>query len=215
LVFSTILMQTGLGAIDPLLMTEQWGYSKQDMGTNVFVGGLINLVVVIPLIGLFADKMDRLRMFSLGVAGGLVGQVAYYVFVQFLLPERRPSIAQMILFGQFLSIFGQFATIALQPLIFEYIPRDKMGTAQAGLNFVRSITRLITLNGIGVWVALYSQWFLPPRKFDYFSGYLFMILMNVLGCAFLVWFALQVRRGKILPLGRLEFHPVEGSPARS
>jgi len=212
LVFSTVLMQTGLGAIDPLLTTEQWGYSKQDLGTNVFVGGLINLVVVIPLVGLLADRMDRLRMFSIGVVGVLLGQVAYYVFVQFLLPDRRPTIAHMILFGQFMSAIGQFSGIALQPLIFDYIPRDKMGTAQAGLNFVRSITRLLTLNGIGLWVTFYSRLFLPPGRYDYFSGYLFMILMNLLGCLFLGWFALQVRRGKILPLGRTGFHMIEDVP---
>ncbi len=42
LAFSTVLMSVGLGAIDPLLMTTQWGYSKQDMGTNMFVGGMIS-----------------------------------------------------------------------------------------------------------------------------------------------------------------------------
>jgi MFS family permease len=209
LVFSTVLMQAGLGAIDPLLMTEQWGYSKQDMGTNIFVGGIINLFLIIPLIGFLTDKMDRLKMFSIGVVGTMVMQIAYYVFVQFVLPDRRPSIAQMILFGQALSIAGQFTTIAMQPLIFEYIPRDKMGTAQAGLNFVRSITRLLTLNGIGLWVTYYSKWFLPEGRYDYFSGYLFMILMNLIGCAFLLYFALGVRRGQILPLGRTQFQPVE------
>lgn len=209
LVFSTVLMQTGLGAIDPLLMTEQWGYSKQDMGTNIFVGGMINLLVVIPLVGLIADRMDRLKMFSIGVVGALLGQIAYYVFVQFVLPDRRPSIAQMILFGQFMSAVGQFSTIAMQPLIYDYIPRDKMGTAQAGLNFVRSITRLLTLNGIGLWVTMYSSIFLPEGRYDYFSGYLFMIVMNTLGLCILAYFAWQVRRGHIRPVGRTEFHPVE------
>ena len=213
LAFSTVLMQTGLGAIDPLLMTEQWGYSKQDMGTNIFVGGMINMFIVIPLIGLVVDKIDRLKMFFFGVAATLVLQMGYYGFVQFILTDRRPTIMHMILFGQFLSIAGQFANIALQPLIFDYIPRDKMGTAQAGLNFVRSITRLITLNGIGLWVAYYSKWFLPAGKFDYFSGYLFMILMNAVGCGFLIYFARQVKRGAILPLGRTGFHPLEESGA--
>ncbi len=213
LAFSTVLMQSGLGAIDPLLMTDQWGYSKQDMGTNIFVGGMINLILIIPLIGLIADKMDRLRMFSLGVIGTLLAQIAYYIFVQFVLPDRRPTILHMILFGQIMSILGQFAGIALQPLLFDYIPRDKMGTAQAGLNFVRSITRLLTLNGIGIWVTYYSRWFLPEGKYDYFSGYLFMILMNILGCGFLVYFGRQVKRGKIQPLGKTEFHPVEELPA--
>lgn len=209
LVFSTVLMGTGLGAIDPLLMTEQWGYSKQDMGTNVFVGGVVNMLIIIPLIGLIADKMNRLTMFSIGVVGGLVGQIAYYVFVQFVLPDQRPSIAHMILFGQVMSAVGQFSGIAMQPLIFDYIPRDKMGTAQAGLNFVRSVTRLITLNGIGLWVTTYSRWFMPEGRYDYFSGYLFMILMNIVGCGILIYFARKVRRGEIQPLGRDQFQPVE------
>ncbi len=209
LAFSVVLMQTGLGAIDPLLMTEQWGYSKQDMGTNVFVGGSINMFIVIPLIGYIAARMKLLRMFTIGVVGVLFFQVLYYVFVQFVLPDQRPRIAHIIMFGQCMAMIGTFSGIAAQPLMFEYIPRSQMGTAQAGLNFVRSITRLLTLNGIGIWVTWYSRMFKPPGQYDYFSGYLFMIIMSIIGCVFLVYFALQVRRGHIQPLGVTEFTPVE------
>ena len=55
LVFSMVLMETGLGAIQPLLFVDQWGYSKQDMGTNNFMGGIILLTCVIPVIGIFAE----------------------------------------------------------------------------------------------------------------------------------------------------------------
>ncbi|MCX7848058.1 MAG: MFS transporter [bacterium] len=209
LAFSTILTQTGLGAIDPLLMTEQWGYSKQDMGTNVFVGGIINMFVVIPLVGWIGERLKLLKMFTIGVIGVLAVQIAYYLFVRFGLPDQRPSIGQIIFFGQCMSMMGAFSLIAWQPLIFEYIPRSQMGTAQAGLNFVRSITRLLTLNGIGLWVTWYSRLFRPPGQYDYFSGYLFMILMNAFGCGLLLWFARSVRQGTIKPLGVTEFKPVE------
>lgn len=209
LVFAMILMQTGLGAIDPLLMTDQWGYSKQDIGTNIFVGGLINLFIIIPLVGLVADRMNRLLMFGIGVGGTLFFQICYYIFVQFILPDQRPTIAHIITFGLCMSAIGQMSSVAMQPLIFEYIPRDKMGTAQAGLSLIRSIGRLVTLNGVGLWVTTYSKWFLPEGRYDYFSGYLFMILMNVIGCSILLYFARQVRRGRIVPLGRTDFHPVE------
>lgn len=209
LVFSIILMQTGLGAIDPLLMTEQWGYSKQDMGTNIFVGGMINLLIIIPLVGIITDKMSRLTMFSIGVIGQLLFQIIYYVYVQFILPDQRPTIAQIILFGQCMSAISQFSQIAMMPLIYEFIPRDKMGTAQAGLNFVRSITRLLTLNGIGLWVTWYSKLFMPEGTYNYFSGYLFMILMGLIGCSILLYFAKQVKAGKIQRLGITQFKPVE------
>lgn len=209
LAFSMVLMQTGLGAIDPLLMTEQWGYSKQDMGTNVFVGGTINMFIVIPMVGWIAERLKLLQMFTIGVVGVLLAQISYYVFVQFILPDQRPSIGQIIFFGQCMATVGTFSGIAWQPLIFEYIPRSQMGTAQAGLNFVRSITRLLTLNGIGLWVTWYSRLFRPAGQYDYFSGYLFMILMNVVGCGLLLWFAQHVKSGKIKPLGVTEFKPVE------
>jgi MFS family permease len=212
LAFCQVLIETGLGAIDPLLITEQWGYSKQDIGTNIFVGGMINLFLI-PIIGYLVDRMDRMTMFALGVGGGLVLQIGYYVFIQFMLPDRRPEIFHMIVFGQLISIAGLFKNTAFLPLTFDYIPRDQMGTAQAGLNFVRSITRLITLNGIGFWVVFYSSLFMPEGTYDYFSGYLFMILMNVIGCAFLAYFMVQAKRGKILPLGRTGFQPVAETPA--
>ena len=84
-----------------------------------------------------------------------------------------------------------------------------MGTAQAGFNLVRGITRVITLNGLGIWVTLYSSWFLPAGKYDYFSGYLFMILLDFVGLAILISFGWKVRTGVIKPVGITEFHPVE------
>ena len=209
LVFGTVFLGTGLGNFDALLIFDQWGYSKQDMGTNGFVGGMLNLIIIIPLIGVLTDKMDRLKMFSIGIIGSIIAKIAYYVFVQFILPDQRPTIAQMIIFGQLQSAIGQFSGIAILPLLFDYIPRDKMGTAQAGFNFVRSITRLITLNGLGLWVTMYSKWFLPPGQYDYFSGYIFIIAMDFVGLGILIYFAYKVRSGAIKPVGRTEFHPVE------
>jgi len=179
------------------------------MGTNMFVGGMLNLFIIIPLIGFFTRKMDRLKMFSIGIVGSIIAKIAYYIFVQFFLPDQRPSIAQMIIFGQLQSAIGQFSGIAIMPLLFDYIPRDKMGTAQAGFNVVRNVTRLITLNGLGLWVTLYSGWFLPEGKYDYFSGYIFIIFMDFIGLGILIYFALKVRSGAIKPLGRTGFHPVE------
>jgi len=208
LVFSQALLGTGLGAIDPLLTTEQWGYVKQDMGTNIFVGGVINLMFI-PIAGWIAEKSTVLKMFVLGTVGVVVMKLGYYVFVQFILPEQRPEIVHMIFFGQAMSMFSQFSSIASGPLIYDYIPRDQMGTAQAALTFVRSITRLITLNGIGLWVTWYSGIFCPPGVYDYFSGYLFMVILNIVGLAFLANFIVRVRNGSILPVGRTGFKPVD------
>ena len=203
LIFSQTLLTAGLGYVEPLLFTEQWGYSKQDMGTNIFVGGVINLFFI-PLVGWLVDKVDRMKMFAIGVVGSFVLMVAYYFFIVFWLPDQRPSIFHMIVFGQLSSMCAQFRVIAFTPLMFDFIPRDKMGASQAGVNFLSSITRLLTLNGAGMWVTVYSYYFSPPGTFNYLSGFQFIMVMQILGLAFLAYFAVQVRRGAIRPLGKME-----------
>ena len=215
LAFSTVLIGTGLGPIGHLLFNDQWAYSKQDNGTNVFVGGVINLVIVIPLIGLIADRFDRMKLFAVGIGGGVLMQILYYLFIQFVLPDRRPTLTHMIMFGQVMSMFGQISGIAGGPLMFEYIPRDQMGTAQAGMNFVRSLTGLVTLNVVGLWVTFYSRMFCPPGTYDYLSGYIMMLTFNLAGCALLYYFWRLVKRGAIKPLGLTGFHPIEENVARS
>jgi MFS family permease len=210
LVFSHMLMLVGLGMIDPLLWTEQWGYSKQDMGLNHFFGGLI-LLAVIPVIGAFADKVDRIKLFLIGSLGNLILAILYYCFVVFVLPDQRPSILQIMIFGVIKSTFGSIIGIVALPLLYEFIPRSEMGTAQGGINVVRTVTRIVTINGVGLWVTLYSGWFMPEGTYNYFSAYLFLILMEIIGLAFFFFFVRQVRRGKIERLGLTEFNPVEES----
>lgn len=204
LAFSGILITTGLGAIDGLLITEQWAYSKQDMATNVFVGGVLN-IALLPLLGWGLTRISLITGFLIGVVATLALKSGYYIFVQYGLPDQRPEIHHMILFGYPLALASTVLSIVTNPLIFDYIPRDKMGTAQAGLGVVRNITRLLTLNGVGLWVVWFSGLTMPEGGYDYFSGYLFMIGMEIVGCCFLAYFILQVRRGTIKPLGRVGF----------
>ena len=210
LAFSHTLVQTGLGAVDGLLITEQWGYSKQDMATNVFAGGLLN-IALLPLLGWGLNRVSRITGFAIGVAVTLGLKIAYYLFVQFALPDHRPDITHMILFGYPISLGSSSLSIVSLPLIFDYIPRDQMGTAQAGLNVVRNLTRLVTLNGVGLWVTAYSAMVGRTAGYDYFSGYLFMILMEIVGAVFLLYFILQVRRGAIRAVGLGD--PVRGEGA--
>ncbi len=205
LALASMLMESDIGPLGNLLFTEQWGYSKQDMGTNVLAGGLLNMVLIIPLVGLVADRFSRLTLFAIGTGGILCLQIAFFVFVQFILPDQRPTIGHMILFGQLMSTCGQIAGVAFLPLTYDFIPRNRMGTAQAGLNILRSFTRLITLNGVALWVTFYAWAFLPEGQYDYFIGHLFTIASGCVGIGIVFYFSRQVRRGRFRPVGREEF----------
>jgi MFS family permease len=208
LMFCWLMAQQGLDSLGPLLFTEQWGYTKQDMGTNFLVGGLINLFYI-PILGWVVDKFDRVKLFAFALAGGMLAKIGYYVFVQFILPDSRPDIMHMIIFGQVASMLGWIIQVAFWPLAYDFIPRNKMGTAQTGIMIVKTLTRLVLMNGVGLWVTLYSIMFLPEGTFDYFSAYIFLIITDVISVAIVVNFIYQLKKGKLRPVGKEDFHPVE------
>ncbi len=210
LVFAQAFMRTQAGAIMTLLFVEQWDYSPQQMGTNIFVGAMMTIVISI-ITGYFADKIDRIKLYIFGLTGSFIMQIAYYVFVQFMLPDHRPNMIQIILFGQLVTVFGMMAGVVGQPLMYDYIPRDKMGTAAAGISYVRSLTRWLTLNGVGIWVVVYSKFFCEKGEYDYFSSYLYSLLLTCVGMAIILNFQRLVKKGVLIPYGRMGIEEVDAT----
>ncbi len=202
LVFAQVFITTQLGAVQTLLFVDQWDYTPQQMGTNMFVGALLTIIVSI-IVGFLADKFDRIKLYIFGMSGALLMKAIFYVFVQFFLPDRHPTLFQIIAFGQMVAVFGMIASVVTQPLMYDYIPRNKMGTATAGISIVRSITRWITLNGVGVWVVVYSYFFMPEGEYDYFSAYLYMIALALIGLVIIFRFQALVKKGVLIPYGRM------------
>jgi len=151
----------GLGPLSNLLYTEQWGYTKQEMGINVAVGGVINLFAI-GLLTVFADKLNRMRAYQTLICLSLFGNIAYYCYINFVLPDRRPSLVEIIAFGETLSIIGILTGLVYIPLVYDYIRRNKMGTYHAGASLVNRLTVTITLNGVGLFVWGYAALFQPP-----------------------------------------------------
>jgi hypothetical protein len=65
------------------------------------------------------------------------------------------------------------------------------------------------MNGVGVFITAYSWLFLPEGQYDYFSGYLFLIVTDIIGVAIVLNFIYQTKKGKLEKVGQTSFHPVE------
>jgi Na+/melibiose symporter-like transporter len=151
----------GLGPLSNLLYTEQWNYTKQEMGVNVAIGGIINLVAI-SVLTVFADKLNRMRTYRILICLSLTFQILYYLYVNYVLPDKHPSLIEIIVFGEVISILGILTNLVYFPLIYDYIRRNKMGTFNAGAQLVIRLTVLVTLNGVGLFVWAYAQFFQPP-----------------------------------------------------
>jgi MFS family permease len=214
LVFAQAFMRTQVGAVLTLLFVEQWDYTPQQMGTNMFVGALLTIVVSM-IVGFLADKVSRIKLYIFGQVGALIATLAYYIFVQFILPDRRPDLWQIIGFGQIIAALGMIAGVVTQPLMYDYIPRHEMGTAAAGISYVRSFTRWLTLLGAGLWVKFYSAIFCPEGVYDYFSVYIYMMILTCVGIFIILNFQRLVKNGTLIAYGRVgveEDAPSDASP---
>lgn len=158
---SCLNFYAGLGALSNLLYTDQWGYSKQEMGINVAIGGIINLFVI-GILTSFADKLNRMRAYQTVLCLSLLGNILYYCYVEFILPDKRPTLVEIIVFGEVLSILAILSGLLYIPLVYDYVRRNRLGTYAAGASIVTKVTTLITLNGVGLFVSLYAGWFQPP-----------------------------------------------------
>jgi Na+/melibiose symporter-like transporter len=161
LIFGSAMMNAGLGTIGALLYTDQWQFTKQEMGNNNMVGGLINMVLIV-ILGVFADKMNRIKSYQVLMTLTVLVNFSFYLYVNFFLYDRRPILLEVIMFGETLSIMGILIGMVYQPMVFDYVPRNEMGTYMAGSGLLNRLVGLITLNGVGLFIWAYATLMLPP-----------------------------------------------------
>ena len=162
-IIATAMVNASLGSMGILLYINQWGYSMQEFGRNVAIGGFINLFLI-PLVGLFADKGKNHRMAVwitciLIVKAFTLGTFLYYTCY---LPDQRPTLVEIVFFSEITAVFGLLAGMIYYPLVYDYVPRNLMGTYCAGAGIVGSITSYCTINGLGLFLSCWGALFQPP-----------------------------------------------------
>ena len=160
---ATTLLGASLGSLGTLLYINQWGYSFQEMGVNIAVGGIINLFLI-PLVGIFADKgrEHRMRIWLTCVSIVTVLTFTYFAYVTWYLPDQRPSLVEIIFFGETTCVVGIIGGMVYYPLVYDYIPRNLMGTYSAGCGIVAGIVGFFTTNGLGLFLLCWAKLFQPP-----------------------------------------------------
>lgn len=159
---ATSFIGSSLGSMGMLLYINQWGYSYQEMGVNISIGGILNLFLI-PIIGTLADKgQNRMRIWLTCSATIMLMNICYFCYVTFYLPDQRPSLVEIIFFGETTCIVGILSGMIYYPLVFDYIPRNLIGTYYAGHGILIGIVGFITSNGLGLFLLGWANIFQPP-----------------------------------------------------
>ena len=157
---SQVLYGLNLGAMVALMYTDQWGYSIQQLGTNQAISQLAAIFCSLFMIGII-DRFDRLQTFRGIIIIGLLLKSFWYVFVMFMAPEQRPELWQILVMGEGIMLIGTFVGTTINPLIFEFVPVSKVGTANAGLAICMGMFSVPLGIMNGIWIKGYSELFYP------------------------------------------------------
>ena len=197
LVLASVAAQVGLGQLQPLLITEQFGYTKQALGNMHGIIILLEIGLVLPLMAWLLDRADRFRLFQAGLWLAALQPLAYWLYVKFAAPQQIPPVPAVIGFTALGALARTATLLSLEPLLFDLTPPDLLGTFNAGFVVARGLATVLLMNGVGLWVKIWSGIFCAPLKFDYMSGYLYVFACGLAGCLLALYVGAQRRRGKL------------------
>jgi len=197
---------SGLGAFIPLFLNEQVGFSKEQIGWAAGAAGVVNMLLFVPLFGILADRLPRLRLFQVATIAPAVVNLGFYFVARFVLDYHVPF-GVLLGFGIATEAMMALLYVLWGPLIYDYVPTARYGTVSAGFSFIGGFVVFALINGSGLWVGGMTRAFgtAGASRYDYSSAFLWQFLAALISLGIALYFGREVRRGRIIPYARLEF----------
>lgn len=189
LVICYTLMSTRLMTLGPLLITEQFGYSKQIMGNINASTMLTTAIFILPLIMVIIDRIDRFKLFFVCLCLSTLHPILYWVYVKFACPLQIPSELAIIIFNVADSVFDKTAFLVLWPIVFDFTDPKRKGLTNSAVLIAAGLTSFLNINIMGAVVKLYSVCFATNGTYDYMSTYLYIFFAGLIAIAGCIVFA--------------------------
>jgi MFS family permease len=149
---------------------------------------------------------------------GLIVNIAFFATMQ-LAPDKTIPITLFMMLQVAGGSFNSLLETFVGPMIYEYMPRSKMGTINSGRGLMGDGLRWLINNLGGWWIWWYSLRTMYPgqknvdpetMKYDYTSMYILMFILYIPVIAAQVWFIIQIVKKNILRWGVLEVEGEDG-----
>jgi hypothetical protein len=165
---------------------------------------VINTVLIVPLAGMLADRLPRLRLFQIGLIGQAVVIFSFYIFARYIANYDVPVVT-CTAFMVANNVFLYLVYVLWGPLVYDYIPSDRFGTVSAGFSFIGGVAGFFVINASGLWVKGFTALFgTDGNGSDYSSAFIFQSMAGVTALLIALYFGREVKRGRVLALGIME-----------
>ncbi len=190
-----------------LLYTEQLAMPKELYGRMTAISLGCMIVIFTPFAGYLADKVNRIGLMRFGILGASVMQLVFFLYLTLRTGEGSPPFVFLLSLSIGTSFFLAFLWAVWGPVVYDYVPSNKMGTYQAGIMFTSAMIAFVQTNMGGWWVKAWSGLFgggAPGQNYDHSSILIMAFLIGLFALYPTVLFQRAERRGEIKPEGRLE-----------
>ena len=198
-----MLALPGLSELEPLVRTEQLGFSKADFGWAISAGIVINIAIFIPLAGYLADHVPRLRLLQFGIVSYALLNFGFFLFLRYV-AEYSISLPMLVGFAIAATALKSCIYGVWAPLVYDYIPSDRFGTVSAGLAFVAGLFPFLLINLAGLWINGFTRLFgaRGHSTFDYSSLYVLQFITTIAAFALTRYVTREERSGRLIAYGR-------------
>lgn len=175
--------------------------------TLISLGGVGLFVSGAELISRKAARSTmRIAIVLLAMIANLLVDLFMLVYIYFISPGRIPTITSFMMVMQFPAVIGALLGVCITPMIYDYVPRNRIGTINSGRGLLGGALTFGVANLGAFWIVWWSDHVHRPTtgSFDYASLYLLQLIFYVPAIAAVLWFRKGVVTGKLPPLGVLE-----------
>jgi Na+/melibiose symporter-like transporter len=189
----------------PLFMAEQLHFTKQQIGMSMGAVMVLNMILFVPVAGLLADRVSRLRLFQIGLAGQGLAHFALFLYAR-MATDYSVSLVAATVFVAINNAFMFLVYVLWGPLVYDYIPSNRFGTVSAGFAFAGGLAGFLVINATGIWVKAFSAVFGAngAAGSDYSSAFILQLFAGFGAMIAACYFEREAKRGRIIAYGALE-----------
>lgn len=194
-----------------LFLTEQIGFAKEEIGKVGLITMPLEFLLILPAAGLLVDRVNRLKLMRIGMAGPALIYLGFYAVIRFV-TDYHVSFRAYVIMELCVSMFMSLLFVAWGPTLYDYIKSNRMGTVSGGLCIVGGIGGFLLMNLGGLWVKGATRLFgaagpameqMTPVP-DYSSYILLQFVLTVLAVWVVRCFEREVKAGRVIAYATLE-----------
>ncbi len=170
------------------------------------VGGIATVVAVVEtVLDQVGREHARAWIALLTVAKTMVLTATLYAWIR-LSPGHIPSITSWMVFSVLSTCLNGVVDVFLAPMMYDYIPRSRMGTIAAGCGVFGTFISFIGIN-LGAWWVVWASAHiahLPEKSYDYTFLYLMQLTLFLPTILVKVYFLRLILTNRMPKMGIIE-----------